>query len=259
MKFGYIKSINFMKISVITAVLNRKNTIGHCINSVQSQDYCNVEHIIQDGCSTDGSLDVIAKFANGSTCIVSEPDDGIYDAINRGIMRSTGDVIGLMHSDDFFPHERVLSLVAAALSDPRVDGVYGDVLHVASDNVNRIIRYWRSGEYTHSKLRFGWMPPHPTVYLRREVFDKWGLYDAKFRVAGDYDALLRFLSRGGIKLAYIPEIMVKMRVGGESNGSIINIWKKSSEDLIALRSNKVGGVPTLIFKNLRKIIQFFSK
>lgn len=248
-----------MKISIITAVYNRVDTIEHAMRSIQSQSHPNLEHIIQDGGSTDGTLDVIRNFSNDSTSLISEPDSGIYDAINRGIMRASGDVIGLMHSDDFFAHSKVLERVAAVMQHPNVDGVYGDLEYVSANDTTRVIRHWRAGEVSMAKLRYGWMPPHPTLYLRREVFDKWGLYDVNMRIAADYDAILRYLKVGKLNIEYISEVLVKMRVGGESNKSIGRIVNKSREDLIAIRRNKVGGVGTLILKNLSKVPQFIIK
>lgn len=245
-----------MKISIVTAVYNRADTIGDAIKSVQSQSYQMVEHLVQDGISTDGTLSQISRLANESTRLVSESDSGIYDALNRGISRATGDIVGVMHSDDFFAHDRVLERVADALSDPGVDGVYGDLHYVASDDPRRIVRNWRSGSFVPSRLGRGWMPPHPTLYLRREVFELWGLYDTQFRIAADYDAMLRYLVKGQIRLAYIPEVLVKMRVGGESNRSLERIFRKSYEDLAAIRRNGVGGVRTLAWKNFSKIGQF---
>jgi glycosyltransferase involved in cell wall biosynthesis len=248
-----------LRISVVTAVYNRADTINQAVESVQSQTYPQIEHVIQDGGSTDGTLEVIKRVANDSTHLQSERDGGIYDAINRGIGRATGDVIGLMHSDDFLADALVLQRVADALADPGVDGVYGDLQYVSADDPTRVVRHWRSGDYTPSKLRLGWMPPHPTLYLRREVFDRWGLYDTSFRIAADYDAMLRYLVKGRIKLAYVPEVFVKMRVGGESNRSLERILRKSREDLIAIRRNGVGGLGTLALKNLSKIGQFIAK
>lgn len=248
-----------MKISVVTAVYNRASTIGQAVKSVQAQTYAKVEHVIQDGGSRDGTIEVINRLASASTHVLSEPDHGIYDAINRGIARTTGDVIGLMHSDDFFAHDRVLEKVADIFSDPKIDGVYGDLHYVASDDTTRIVRRWQSGVYAPSRLRYGWMPPHPTLYLRREVFKRWGLYDTKLRIAADYDAMLRYLVKGQVKLAYIPEVLVKMRVGGESNRSLDRIICKSREDLLAIRRNEIGGVATLAWKNLRKIRQFMTR
>lgn len=248
-----------LKISVVTAVFNRAGSVATAIDSVQFQSWTNVEHVIQDGGSTDGTIDIIRKRSRSNTSLVSEHDGGIYDAINRGISRATGDIIGLMHSDDMFSHPRVLDKVAIAFTDPTVDGVYGDLQYVAADDPERVVRHWRSGEYHPSLLVKGWMPPHPTLYLRREVFDRFGLYDTSFRIAADYDAMLRYLVKGQLKLAYIPEVLVKMRVGGESNRSLGRIILKSREDLRALRNNGVGGIGTLARKNLSKASQFFIR
>jgi glycosyltransferase len=246
-----------VKISIVTAVFNRRGTIADTLNSVASQSHLDIEHVIQDGGSTDGTSEVIKSHSNPKIALVSERDAGIYDAINRGIQRASGDVIGLMHSDDFFAANDVLSRVVKAMADPDIDGVYGDLDYVAADDSNRIIRRWRSGVYGPEKLGKGWMPPHPTLYLRRHVFEKHGLYDTSFGIAADYDAMLRYLVKGQIKLAYIPDVMVKMRVGGESNKSLRKIVLKSQEDYRAIRRNGVGGLGTLAFKNLSKIQQFF--
>jgi len=248
-----------MKISVVTAVYNRRDTIGDAMKSVYAQTYQDLEHIIQDGGSTDGTLDAIEASSVPQTLLVSEPDHGIYDAINRGIARARGDVIGLMHSDDVFAAPDVLSKVAACFQDDTVDGVYGDLTYVAAHDPGRVIRYWKSGEYTPAKLARGWMPPHPTLYLRREVFERWGLYDRSFQIAADYDAMLRYLCKGQVQLAYIPEVLVAMRVGGESNKSFGRIVQKSREDYRAICTNGVGGVSTLFMKNASKIKQFIQR
>ncbi len=203
------------KVSIVTAVFNREATISDAMTSVMAQDYAHIEHVIQDGASKDGTLDVVQSLAGDAVNLETAPDGGIYDGINKGLARATGDIIGLMHSDDLFADDRVVSRVAEAMSDPNVDGVYGDLDYVAQFDTGKIIRKWRSGEYTPQKLRRGWMPPHPTLYLRREVFEQWGMYDTSFRIAADYDAMLRYLVKGKVRLAYVPEVLVKMRVGGE--------------------------------------------
>jgi glycosyltransferase involved in cell wall biosynthesis len=244
-------------VSVITAVFNRVETVGQALDSVQSQVGPDVEHVVIDGASTDGTLQVLESRRVGIAVLVSEKDAGIYDALNKGLARATGDVVGLMHSDDFFPDERVLEMVAAAFADPAVDAVYGDLDYVAKDDPERIIRRWRSGAYDPSKLAWGWMPPHPTLYVRRSVIEQWGGFDTSFRIAADYDQMLRYLAKGRIRLAYIPEVLVKMRVGGESNRSLSRIVRKSREDYRALRKNGVGGVGALVWKNFSKVGQFF--
>ena len=213
--------------------------------------------MVIDGASTDGTLRVLQECLNAHTVWLSEPDNGIYDALNKGLARATGDVIGLMHSDDFFADARVLERVAAAFADPLVDAAYGDLDYVAKDDTSRIIRRWRSGDYTAAKLARGWMPPHPTLYLRRSVIERWGGYDTRYKIAADYDAILRYFGQGQIRAAYIPHVLVKMRVGGESNRSLAKIWLKTREDYSALRRNGVGGVGALAWKNLGKLGQFF--
>lgn len=248
-----------MKISIITAVFNRADTVRQAVESVLSQCHTDIELLIQDGGSTDGTLEVLRGIDEPRLNLISEADDGIYDALNRAIARTTGDVVGLMHSDDFFAAPDVLSKVAHAFEDPDIDGVYGDLTYVSSQDPERVIRYWRAGAYKPAKLKRGWMPPHPTLYLRREVFENYGLYDTSFRIAADYDAMLRYLVVGQIRLAYIPNVLVNMRVGGESNRSLRNIVRKSREDYRAIRRNGVGGVGTLTMKNISKIGQFVQR
>jgi glycosyltransferase involved in cell wall biosynthesis len=248
-----------LTISVITAVFNRASTIGQALASVQAQTWHKVEHIVIDGGSIDGTLELLEVQRHRLAVLVSERDKGIYDALNKGLGRATGDVLGLMHSDDFYADDRVLERVACAFADPAVDGVYGDLDYVAKEDPSRIIRRWRSGAYEPARLARGWMPPHPTVYLRRSVIEQWGGFDTDFRIAADYDAMLRYLARGKIRLAYIPEVLVKMRVGGESNRSLIRILRKSREDYAALRRNGVGGIGALVWKNLSKLPQFLGR
>ena len=245
-----------MKISIITAVYNRVATIGDALDSVRAQTWPDVEHVVIDGASTDGTLELLQARRDGISVLVSEPDKGIYDALNKGIAWATGDVIGLMHSDDLYADQSVLADVAAAFDDPKVDAVYGDLDYVARDDTSRVIRRWRSGAYSPELLRRGWMPPHPTLYLRRQVIERWGAFDANYRIAADYDAILRYFCRGSIRPAYVPRVLVKMRVGGESNRSVGRVLRKSREDYAALRRNQAGGLVTLAFKNLSKVRQF---
>ena len=245
-----------LTISVITAVYNRVDTVGQALASVRGQSWGQVEHIVIDGASTDGTLELLEAQRERLAVLVSERDSGIYDALNKGLARATGDVVGLMHSDDFYADERVLERVALAFADPTVDAVYGDLDYVAKADTGCVIRRWRSGACSRARLRWGWMPPHPTLYLRRSVIEEWGGFDTSFQIAADYDAMLRYLWRGRIRLAYIPEVLVKMRVGGESNRSLARIVRKSREDYRALRNNGVGGLGTLVWKNLSKLPQF---
>ena len=176
-----------MKISVITAVRNRVATVGEALDSVHSQSWPDVEHVVVDGVSTDGSLELLQTRRGQIAVLVSERDSGIYDALNKGLALASGDVIGLMHSDDIYADDRVLADVAAAFLDPDIDAVYGDLDYVSQDDTGRVIRRWRSGEYSPDRLAQGWMPPHPTLYLRRRVIERWGGFDETFRIAADYD------------------------------------------------------------------------
>ena len=248
-----------MKISVITAVYNRRDTLADAVRSLQAQTYDNFEHVVMDAASTDGSLDVLGELADERMKLTSECDDGIYDALNKGMARATGDIIGLMHSDDFFASNSVLELVARGFENPEVDAVYGDLQYVSASNPQRVIRHWSSGEFSHAKLKRGWMPPHPTLYIRKSVLDRWGNYDTSYRISADYDAILRWFGQGQIRTKYVPEVFVKMRTGGESNQSLTKILRKSREDYRALQINRVGGLGALAFKNLSKLNQFFTR
>ena len=245
--------------SVITVVFNNRESIAAALDSVLAQTNVDYELVVIDGGSTDGTLEVLNRYTERIAVLVSEPDRGIYDALNKGIQRASGDVVGFLHSDDLYADTGVLSRLANTFADPGVDVVYGDLVYVSKVNQDQVVRYWRSGAFSGRRLGWGWMPPHPTLYVRRSVYRQIGLFDITFRIAADYDFILRLLSRKGVKVRYIPEVLVKMRVGGASNRSLRNIVRKSSEDLRALRRNGVGGVGALIWKNLSKLQQFLRR
>jgi glycosyltransferase len=248
-----------MKISIITAVFNRRSVILDAITSIQIQFYSNVEHIVVDGVSTDGTVEILKPLIGDKLLFISEPDRGIYDAINKGISISSGEVIGLLHSDDFFVDSRVLSDVAKAFEDKSVNAVFGDLEYVSKDNKNHVVRYWRAGEFKTSKLKFGWMPPHPALFLRRNVFEESGVYDTELQISADYDAILRYFQNPSLNSVYIPRVLVRMRLGGQSNQSFKRVATKMREDYDALVRNGIGGAWVLIFKNLRKINQFIQR
>ncbi len=248
-----------MKISVITAVRNNRDTIAQALDSVLAQTHPYVELIVIDGASTDGTSAVLSGYADRLAVLVSEPDQGIYDALNKGIARATGEVIGFLHADDLLADRNVLATIAAVLSKSAADGVYGDLLYVRKHNPQQVMRYWHSCDFTPALLAKGWMPAHPTLYLRREVYQQFGSFDTRLRIAADYDFMLRILKSGTVQLRYIPQVLVKMRSGGASNRSLPNLWRKSCEDLQVLRRNRVGGLFTLLMKNLSKLPQFFAK
>lgn len=246
-----------MKISIITAVYNNELQIASAIDSVLSQTYKDIEYIVIDGSSTDGTLGVLDKYRPHIAQLVSEPDKGIYDALNKGIKLATGDVIGFMHSDDIFASDEVIAQVAMQFADASVDTVYGDLQYVRKDDPSKVIRYWKSSTFDCAQLKRGWMPPHPTVYLRRSVYDKYGVFDTSFRIAADYDFMLRIFRDNERIVSYIPEVMVRMRVGGESS-SIKNYIRKWKEDYRALQRNRIGGIGVLAVKNLSKLKQFLK-
>ena len=248
-----------IKISVVTAVYNRQQTVGQAIDSVLSQSHPLVESVVIDGSSTDSTLAVLAPYRPRLGVLVSEPDQGIYDALNKGIRHATGEVVGFLHADDIFENNEVLAKVAAAFEDPSIDAVYGDLVYVRQDNISNVIRYWKSGLFDQADLAKGWMPPHPSFYVRRSVYKRLGGFDTRYRIAADYDTMLRFLAVGKIRTAYIPEVLVRMRAGGISNRSLATIIRKSREDIDVLRRNQVGGVMTLLHKNLSKVSQFWRR
>ncbi len=248
-----------MKFSIITATYNNRNTIADAINSVASQTYKNIEHIIIDGASTDGTLSIIKNTPGKISKIISESDNGIYDALNKGIKNATGDIIVFLHADDIFAETKIIEKAAKLFEKKQTDSIYGDLRYVAKENTDKTLRYWKSGEYSFSKLKKGWMPPHPTFFIKKEIYDKYGIFDTEFKIAADYDIILRFLGKHKISTAYLPEVITKMRIGGENNKNIKNIILKMKEDIKALKKNNIGGFHTLVMKNITKIPQLFRK
>lgn len=248
-----------LKISVITAVYNAHETIGTALDSVGSQTWPDVEHVVIDGGSKDGTVELLHQRLDARAVLVSEPDSGIYDALNKGIARASGDVVGFLHADDVYAASDVLARIAAAFADPTVGAVYGDLQYVRKDDLGQVVRHWRSNPFARRQLAWGWMPPHPTLYVRREWYERIGGFDPRYRIAADYFSILRLFSQPDFKAVYLPEVLVKMRLGGASNRSFKAIIRKSSEDWRALRQSRVGalgGVGALIWKNLSKLSQF---
>lgn len=244
-----------MKISIITVVWNNKDTINDAINSAINQTYKDIEYIIIDGASSDGTVEIIKGYADKITKFVSEKDKGIYDAMNKGVDLATGDIIAFLHSDDIYSSSNIVEIVAKEFERGNLDGVYGDLVYTPKSNTQKVLRYWKSKDFDLSLLKKGWMPAHPTLFLKRNIYEKYGKFDLDFKIAADYDFMLRILS-DGIKIKYLPKVLYKMRIGGESNKSLKNILLKSKEDLKALKKNKIGGIITLLMKNLSKIVQF---
>ena len=243
-------------VSIVTTVKNSEKTIIDAIQSVNSQTYKNIEHIVINAVSTDKSLDIINKNIREFSLVISEADSGIYDGLNKGILRSCGDIVGILHSDDVYAYNEVIEDVVNIFATKDINLLFADIEYVSQRNRNKIIRRWISGPYNSKKLAIGWMPPHPTIFFRKSLADELGLYDLRFSISSDYDFILRYFLESRVKVYYLPKIITKMRVGGISNNSIANIIKKSTEDYKILKKNNVGGICTLLLKNLRKLNQF---
>jgi glycosyltransferase len=226
---------------------------------VREQDV-DVEHILIDGASTDGTLKILDAYQDYLAHVISVKDEGMYDALNKGIGLATGDVIGILNSDDFYLTDGILSAVVDAFSDKDVDAVYGDLIYVDRNNTEKVVRAWRSCEYQPRKFYHGWMPPHPTFFVRRRMYEQYGLFNLGMGSAADYELMLRMLLKHGIRVAYIPEVLVKMRTGGISNQSLIKRLKANLMDRKAWTVNDLSPYPwTLWMKPIRKIGQWVNK
>lgn len=251
-----------MKISIITATYNSVATIVSCMESVLQQTYPNIEYVIIDGQSTDNTLEMAqhikSKSPQANIVIQSEADNGIYDALNKGIALATGDVIGFVHSDDVLANPNTIKNIVAGLSYPNVSGVYGDLQYVTKEDTDKVVRYWQSQDFKPKLLKKGWMPAHPTLYLKRDVYVKHGGFNLDYKIAADYDFILRVFKDKNYTFKYLPEVIMKMRTGGASNRSLKNIIIKSKEDYKAVTSNNVGGLWSIFYKNVSKVNQFFK-
>lgn len=262
-----------MKISVITITYNSEKTLRDTIESVLGQTYKDIEYIIVDGKSKDSTCDIVREYGDRISKFVSEKDNGLYDALNKGIRMATGDVVGFMHSDDIYASPDSLKLIAEAFlvnnkdsdNDPKKDSkkdskkvgaVYGDLVYVDKDDTSKIVRFWRAGQYSRVRALTGWMPPHPTFYMKREIYNLRGGFNTTFKIAADYESILRYLVRFDVKTYYIPIILVRMRVGGESNKSFKNVIRKSMEDLRAMHTNGLISFAAIFSKNVSKFKQF---
>ena len=237
------------KISIITVCYNSAKTIAETIESVLSQDYPNIEYIVVDGKSTDGTQDIVKSFGSKISKFVSEPDKGLYDAMNKGIGLATGDIIGIINSDDIYANNKVFSRVVQTITEKNVDIVYGDLYYFKSGFPDRALRYYRGGVFSLSRVSYGLMPPHPTFFIKRTVYEKFGRFDTRYTLSADFDLILRFLGLHKVPFEYIPDILVKMRTGGKSTSSLKRTFIMNNEDLDSCKKN---GVKTNLFK-------FYSK
>lgn len=248
-----------MTVSVITATYNSSSTIRDTLESVSRQSYSQVEHIIVDGMSADETMNIVKAYAHVSQ-VISEKDKGIYDAMNKGIRLAKGEVIGILNSDDFYASPAVLAQVMETFERTDCDAVYGDLVYVDKNNTDHVVRYWKAGEYKANAFKWGWMPPHPTVFVRRTLYEKHGLFNTDMKTAADYELLLRMIHKGKARLAYVPTILVKMRTGGASNQSIVSRLRANNDDKKAWQINDVKPYWfTLYLKPLRKITQYIFR
>ncbi|GAB3927612.1 glycosyltransferase family 2 protein [Mucilaginibacter myungsuensis] len=244
-----------LSISLITVTYNAADTIETCIRSVIAQGYLNLQYIIVDGGSTDGTLAIIDKYKQHISILVSEPDKGIYDAMNKGIAMATSEVIGILNADDRFAANDILDAVAETFDRYGTDIIYGDIDYI--NKQNKVFRKWRSGEYRRGSFNLGWMPPHPAFYAKRKCFEHYGNYDLSYGSAADYELMLRFIHRHKLSVAYVKRLMVNMLIGGVSNNSVQNRFKAWQNDKRAMAANDIS-MPLLciFFKPLRKIFQY---
>lgn len=250
---------NRPSLSIITVVRNGADTIGKCLESLQDQDYP-VEHIIIDGCSSDETMNIVNRKAAPGTKIISEPDAGIYDAMNKGLALATGDVIGTLNADDFYAHGKVLSTVGEVFADPAVQSCYADLVCVDRETTRKVVRYWRAGPFDRKRFYWGWMPPHPTFFVRRSVYERFGGFRLDLGSAADYELTLRFLLKHEVSTRYVPEPLVMMRVGGVSNATLSNRVKANRLCKRAWKINNMKPMPwTLVAMPLSKIGQFFFR
>lgn len=249
-----------MKVSIITIAYNSEATIEATIRSVIAQSYPNIEYIIIDGKSKDSTLSIIEKYTSQISRVVSEPDKGIYDAMNKGVRMASGDIIGILNSDDFYADSDVIKNVVSLFERTQCDATYADLVYVDRLDEQKILRTWISGDYRHGAFLKGWMPPHPTFFVKADVYKRFGQYSTELRSSADYEFMLRVLHKQQIKVAYLNRVITKMRAGGQSNVTLKNRLRANKEDRMAWRMNGLRPQPwTLILKPLSKLQQFFKR
>lgn len=245
-----------MKVSIITVCFNAASTIEDALASVASQKNVNVEHIVVDGASADGTVEMVEK-CKSVTTFVSEPDKGIYDAMNKGIKLASGEIVGTLNADDFYIGADVVSEIAHIFKDPAIDACFADLVYVDQMDTDKVVRYWKSQAYTEGLFKKGWMPAHPTFFVRKSVYERLGYFSLNYRIAADFELLFRFIEKNKIKTAYIPKVMVKMRLGGTTNVSFANVITQNKEIIATLRHHYSNF--SLIGFILRKLINRFSQ
>ena len=248
------------KISIITVVWNNSKTIKDAIDSVLGQTYENIEYIVVDGASTDGTVEIVRSYGDKITKFISEKDKGLYDAMNKGLALATGDIVGILNSDDFYIDEYVIEKIVKEFEEKKVDSVYADLVFVKPENLDKVVRYYDSSKFNPSKFAYGWMPAHPTFFVKREIYEKYGVFKTDYKIAADFDICARFLYKNKISYSYIKEPIVKMRIGGASTSGIKSNYILNKE---IIRACKENGIYTnwlmVLSKYPKKIMGLFRK
>lgn len=246
-------------VSIITPVLNGEKTIEATVKSVLCQSYANLEYIIVDNGSTDATMDIINNFKGRISQVLFEAEKGIYTTMNRGIKSAKGEIVGILNSDDFYVHKEVIKKIVERMQGEGADSCWADLAYIGRSDINKVIRYWKSSQMPPGSFLKGWMPPHPTFFVRRHIYMKYGFFNPDFKIAADYELMLRFLYRHRISCCYLPEVLVKMRSGGLSNSSLRNLFIKSYEDYRAWKVNNLrGNFYIILLKKLIKMPQFLE-
>jgi glycosyltransferase involved in cell wall biosynthesis len=248
-----------MKVSIITATYNSASTIRDTLESVAKQTYSNIEHIIIDGLSKDNTLDIVKEYPHVEK-VISEKDKGIYDAMNKGIRAATGDVVGILNSDDFYPHNNILKKVTEEFRIKKVNAIIGDILFVSPNNIKKVVRYYSAKRWKPSKFVKGYMPPHPSFFVYKKFYEQLGVYQIDYKIAADYELLIRFLATNQLSYSYIPEAIVHMRAGGVSNESIKSRYVLNQEIVRACKENGLNtNMLILSLKYVNKIFEYLPK
>jgi len=238
---------------------NSEKTIIDTIESVMNQNYSKIEYIVIDGNSTDGTVELLKSYGDNIDILISEPDNGIWDALNKGIKNASGDLIGFVHSDDILASSTIIEELVNKIKSENADAIYGDLNYVDAENTLKIIRRWHSGNYNRSKLKFGWMPPHPTLYVKRFVYEKFGNYDESFGTAADYEFMIRVFYKNYVSCTYLPQVIVNMKMGGISNKSLANRISAHINDWKTWIKNDGSIFPVwVLMKPIRKLPQYFK-
>ena len=248
-----------MSVSIITVCFNSIETIEDTINSVLGQDYKNIEYIVVDGGSTDGTLDIIKRYKNNIAKVISEPDNGVYDAMNKGLRLSKGGIVAALNADDVYTDQTIVGQIVEFMQGNSLDAVYGDLVYIDQNNADRITRFWKAGKYKKGAFSYGWVLPHPTFFCRKNIFERFGYFNDKLQVAADFELMLRFVEKHQIKIGYRPKVIVKMCKGGKANvfGGII---RGNLEIIRSFRRNSVHLSPWFfLYRPIMKILQLFAR